>query len=135
MSTILDFLKSVAGICRTSPLKPDLWELHGNRVIIRLHDVPELRLPGDAVYLEGKGLRNPILVVRKDDGEYLSVANRCTHFGRKLDPVPGEPLLRCCSVGRSTFDHDGNRLGGPAGKPLEVYRVELTNGELLIDLQ
>jgi len=61
MSAIIDFLKSVAGICRTQPLSPDCWQLNGNKATVRVGDVAELQAPGGAVYLAGKGLKTPVL--------------------------------------------------------------------------
>ncbi|MCD6385613.1 Rieske (2Fe-2S) protein, partial [Candidatus Sumerlaeota bacterium] len=88
--------------------------------------------PGGAVYLKGKGLRKPILIVRTEDARFLAFANRCTHAGRKLDPVPGKPLLRCCSLSHSVFDYDGNNVKGPARKPLIRYETNLLEDELVI---
>ncbi|MCA1962072.1 MAG: Rieske 2Fe-2S domain-containing protein [Desulfomonile sp.] len=125
MSAIVDFFKSIAGICRTKPLSPDCRQLDGNKATIRIGDAAELQAPGGAVYLAGKGLKTPVPVVRDDSGNYLSFSNRCTHMGRKLDPVPGKQVLRCCSVSHSTFDYNGGKLTGPAKKSVEVYPTEL----------
>ncbi|MFH0959868.1 MAG: Rieske 2Fe-2S domain-containing protein [Pseudomonadota bacterium] len=132
MSVIGDFLRSIAGISQTRVLNPAYWQLCGNVITIKIDDVPELQRHGGAVCLQGNGLKEPVLVVCDNDGGYHSFSNKCTHFGRKLDPVPGQPVLRCCSVSHSTFDYLGNSLTGPAGKPIRVYRAELKNGDLTI---
>jgi len=51
---------------------------------------------------------------------------------RRLDPLPGENQIRCCSVGKSVFDYDGRRISGLARKPLEPFRVELDGGKLVV---
>jgi len=132
MSAIIDFLKSVAGICRTQPLSPDCWQLNGNKATVRVGDVAELQAPGGAVYLAGRGLKTPVLVVRDNNGNYLSFSNRCTHMGRKLDPVPGKQVLRCCSVNHSTYDFQGNNLTGPGKGPVRVYCTELQGENLIV---
>ena len=132
MSVLLDFLKSIAGISETKPLDHGHWRLNGNVATIKIDQVSELQQPGGAVYLTGNGLKDPILVVSDVEGSYHSFSNRCTHFGRKLDPVPGKQILRCCSVNHSTFDYQGNNLSGPAKRPIKVYRTELNSGNLLI---
>jgi cytochrome b6-f complex iron-sulfur subunit len=134
MSFFIDFLKSLAGICRTQPLSPDMWDLHGSKITIDLNNAPELGNPGGAVLLQGKGLRVPVLVVRTPDRGYLCIENRCTHMGRKLDPEPDGQTLRCCSVNHSTFDYQGNKLTGPAKGPIPVYRYEEDHGSLIIKL-
>jgi cytochrome b6-f complex iron-sulfur subunit len=134
MSVITDFLKALAGICDTKPLSPDHWELQGNKAVVRIREVPELQGPGGAVYLRGKGLGTPVLIVRGDDGSYNCFSNRCTHMGRRLDPVKGKPVVRCCSVGHSTFDDQGSQLSGPARKPIQVYSSHVENDELVITI-
>ena len=130
----VSFFKALLGICTTKPLSSDLWDLEDGKIRVKLSEVPQLSNKGDAVYLKGAGLEKPVLIVRTEDDEYLAFANRCTHGGRKLDPVPGERILRCCSVGHSTFDYDGNRLEGPAKDALTGYAVELSDGNLVITL-
>ena len=132
MSVIKDFLKALAGICETQRLSPDHWELQGNRALGRVRDVPELQSPGGAVYLRGKGLSTPLLIVRGEDEDYLCFSNRCTHMGRRLDPVKGKPVVRCCSVGHSTFDFSGSQLSGPAKGPIQTYSSHVENDELVI---
>jgi cytochrome b6-f complex iron-sulfur subunit len=134
MSAVKDFLKALAGICDTKPLSPDHWELQGNKVLVRIGEVPELQSAGGAVYLRGKGLSGPVLIVRGDDGNYHCFSNRCTHMGRRLDPVKGKPVVRCCSVGHSTFDFSGSKLNGPAKGPIQKYRSRLENDELVVEI-
>ena len=134
MSAIVDFFKAVAGICRTEPLNPDLWEVSDRKARVNVSQVPELNRPGGAVYLTGKGLPEPVLIVARDDGGYVCALNRCTHMSRRLDPVSGEQILRCCSVNHSTFDFQGNNLSGPTRKPLKVYEWKLEDNDLVIDV-
>ncbi len=132
MSAIVDFLKALAGICETKPLDQDMWQLDGNRITLYLDDFEQFHSPGGAVLIKGKGLKPPVLIVRADDGRFYSFANTCTHMGRKLDPTPGKRVLRCCSVNHSTFDYEGNRLSGPAKKPLKLYKTELKDDEIVV---
>lgn len=101
---------------------------------IRLDQVPELQRNGGAIYLKGKGLKHPVLIIHDGTGDsFLAFVNRCTHIGhRKLDPVPGKQIIRCCSICHSTYDFDGKRLSGPAKHPLKRYKIDLVDGELLI---
>jgi nitrite reductase/ring-hydroxylating ferredoxin subunit len=103
-------------------------------VRVKLSRVPELSQAGGAVYLEGRSLENPVLIVRAYDDEYMAFANVCPHLKRKIDPVPGEVFLRCCSVMHSTFDYEGRKISGPADGGLTKYQVELEGSDLLITL-
>jgi len=128
------FIKAILGICQTKPLSSDLWSLEEGKVRVKLSQMPEPLPKGGAVYLAGQGLSMPILILRTEEDRYLAFANRCTHAKRKLDPVPGESKLRCCSVFHSTFDLDGNRLSGPAKEPLTCHAVEQSDGDLIVTL-
>jgi len=131
----MSIIKAALGICETKPLSNSLWGIEGNKVRVKLSNMTEPLQKGKGVYLKGKGLAKPVLLFRTDDDIYLAFSNRCTHIGhRKLDPVPGEPKLRCCSVNHSTFDLQGNPIGGPAKKPLKRYAVERSGGDLVIAL-
>jgi cytochrome b6-f complex iron-sulfur subunit len=124
--------KMIFGICDSKPLDDDLWSLEGNKATVKLKDMPKPLQKGEAVYLNGRGLDKPILILRTEDDRYLAFKNSCTHSGRKLDPLPREAKIRCCSIGRSTFDYEGNRISGSAKDPLTKYAVEQSNGDLII---
>lgn len=128
----MSFIRALLGRCDTRPLSRDYWGIEGPAVRVKLSQMPEPLKTGGAVYLEGRGLLAPILVLRAEDDRYLAFMNKCTHFGRRLDPVPGKPLVRCCSVNHSTFGYDGNKISGPAKAPLTRYEVEHSGGDILV---
>ena len=130
----MSLIKSLLGICETKPLSGDLWSLEGNKVRVKLSQMPEPLQKGGAVYLKGGGLPVPVLLLRTEDDRHLAFVNRCTHFGRKLDPVPGEPVIRCCSVFHSTYDLEGKNISGAAKRPLTRYAAEQSAGDLIITL-
>jgi nitrite reductase/ring-hydroxylating ferredoxin subunit len=134
MSIITGFFKSILGKCETKPLDQQSWKHEGSTVRVNLGLASELSRPNGAVYLEGQGLDAPVLVVRTQDDRYLAFANKCPHGGRKMDPVPGEAVLKCCSIGHSRFDYDGNLIKGPAKESITRYETELGDGDLLIKL-
>ena len=127
------FIKAILGRCETEPLVRDLWSIEGSTVKVKLDEVPQLARTGGAVYLESQELETPVLLVRNGD-RYLAFANKCTHGGRKLDPVPEKSMLRCCSLSHSTFDYEGRKIGGPARGPLTQHAVEVVGKELLVRL-
>ncbi len=131
----MKFLKRILGICET-PLPADdgCWEYAGEAILLHLDRAPELDRPGSALRLEGKGLPLRSLVVYGTDGTFHAFANRCTHIGRRIDPKPGEARIECCSVSKSTFDYDGNPVGGAAKSPLYVFAVFAEGNELRIAL-
>jgi nitrite reductase/ring-hydroxylating ferredoxin subunit len=131
---LIGFFKAILGICDTPPLDAGLWAPERNRVTIRLGEAAALAPVGGAARVEGKGLASSILIVHAGDDEYLAFENRCTHGGRKLDPVEGKEELRCCSINHSRFDYRGNKLSGPAEGPLKKYHLEKRGDELVVTL-
>jgi len=111
-----------------------LWQLDGSKVKINLDKVPNLSQNDGAVYLKEGGLEDPVLVVRNSDNEFMALKNKCTHGGRKIDPVPGENKLKCCSIGHSTFDKKGNVISGPAEGLLTIYKVTKDGNSLEIEM-
>ena len=130
---LIGFVKAILGICETPPLDAGLWTVEGNQVTIRLGEATALAPAGGAARLEGNGLASSVLVVHTGD-HYLAFENRCTHGGRRLDPVAGREELRCCSVHHSRFDYEGNKVFGPAEGSLKRYAVEKRGGELVVIL-
>lgn len=130
----MSLLKAMFGICETKPLGSNLWSLEGSKVQVKLSQMPEPLPKGGAVYLKGGGLSKPVLLLRTEDDRYLAFEDRCTHFGRKIDPVPGEAKLRCCSLFHSTYDLEGKNISGAAKDPLTCYTVEQSDGDLVITL-
>ena len=128
----LGFFKALFGICATKALADDLWSIDEDAAKVKVGDVAELAENGGAVYLQGKGLAKPILVLKSENDEYLAFTNNCTHLGRKIDPVAGEAKLRCCSINHSMFDYDGNIISGPAKDPLTKHEVTLGEDGVLI---
>ncbi|MGM0532484.1 MAG: Rieske (2Fe-2S) protein [Bacteroidota bacterium] len=131
----MKIFKRIFGICETkSPENIDCWRYSSGRVEIELSKVPELKERGTAIRLEGKGLPNRLLVVHGSDYEFHAFENKCAHFGRRLDPLFGQQLIQCCSVGKSTFDYTGANVSGTAKEPIKSFPVEKRNGALIIEL-
>jgi nitrite reductase/ring-hydroxylating ferredoxin subunit len=131
----MDWLKRVFGICATSPPKDsECWDYSEGKVVVQLGRAPELYAASGRVRLEGKGLPERILLLHGENGEYYALRNKCTHMGRRIDPVYGSAKVRCCSVFRSTYDYSGEVISGPAKGPLKHYRVQTDGDRLIISL-
>lgn len=103
--------------------------------MVDLARVPGLSEPNRAVRLEKKGLPHRLLLIHGDDGRYHAFKNRCTHGGRRLDPVPGTEQVQCCSIGKSTFDYSGKVLSGPAKGSIDACPVRIEDGRLEIEIE
>ena len=132
----MGILKRLFGICETRPpADPGCWTYAGGKLEVVLDKAPELSVKGGAIRLEGHSLPKRVLVVHGQDGEYHAFPNRCTHVGhRRIDPVPGEDKIRCCSVGKSTFEYSGKRISGSAKESLEPLALKAEGGKLTISV-
>jgi nitrite reductase/ring-hydroxylating ferredoxin subunit len=132
--SLAGLLRSFLGICQTTRIDPEFSRRQGSSIRVRVGVVPELQGLATAVYLGGGSLENPVLLLRRDEDHYLAFSNRCTHMGRRINPVPGQEVLRCCSVSHSLFDLQGRVVAGPAERRLTVYPTKLESGELVVTL-
>jgi nitrite reductase/ring-hydroxylating ferredoxin subunit len=127
------FFQRLRGQCATAePKDSGCWSYSEGEVRIEIARAPELSAPGGAIRLEGQGLPQRVLVMHCDDDRFRAVSNRCTHGGRRLDPVPGEGAVQCCSLGKSTFDYEGKVLHGPAKAAITPLAVASESDKLVI---
>ena len=131
------FFQRLLGKCQTvEPEDAGCWSFENGEITVDLNRAPELTRPNGALRLERKDV-NPlrILIIRGDDDKYYSFSNRCAHFGRRLDPVPGAGTVQCCSGGKSTYDYTGERLKGPAKGDIKTYKVVESDGKLVVKVE
>jgi nitrite reductase/ring-hydroxylating ferredoxin subunit len=132
--SIGSLFKAVMGICETQPLDPGLWQVEGGKLRVKISQLPELCQRGSAIYMKGLGLKQPVLLLRTQDDQYHAFENR-SHRGKKLDPGVKEGTLRCCGVGHTDYDLEGQPISEPGKKPLAKYPVEWVGGDLLITIK
>ena len=132
----MGILKKILGICSTpQPLNSSSWNYAMGKIEIDMNLAPELKQKGGAIRLEGKGLPGKVLVFQGDDGNYYALKNRCTHIGhRRIDPVQGKKMVKCCSVLGSTFSYEGKRISGPAKENLEPFSTSVKDTTLTVTM-
>jgi len=55
-------------------------------------------------------------------------------MGRRLDPVPGNRTVQCCSVSKTTYAYDPSVLFGPAKEAVKTLAVGVSNAKLVVVL-
>ena len=132
----MGIFKRIFGICATQvPANSGCWSYAGGKLEVILDKAPELSQKGGAVRLEGPSLPKRVLVVHGQDGAFHAFPNRCTHIGhRRIDPLPGEDKIRCCSVGQSTCEYSGKLISGSAKESLEPLALESDGSKLVISV-
>jgi nitrite reductase/ring-hydroxylating ferredoxin subunit len=73
-----------------------------------------------------------ILVVKKSDVDYHSIYMKCSH---QANAVTATRTGLYCSSHGSAFDLDGNVTHEPATLPLQKFKTELVDGNILITPQ
>ncbi len=132
----MKFLKRILGICETPLADSGSWRMAEKQIIADLNKIPSLSKPGSAVRLEGGKLPCRILLVHGTDGNHYVFVNRCSHMGRRIDPMAGEAALCCCSVSKSMYSYDGKVISGPAKGPLQALPAQINSetGILIAEL-
>ena len=69
----------------------------------------------------------PALLIHTESG-FTALSLTCTHLGCTLEP---NETGFACPCHNSSFDVQGNVTHGPAVKPLQVLRIEITEDETI----
>jgi cytochrome b6-f complex iron-sulfur subunit len=70
-------------------------------------------------------------VSRVEDG-YLAIYQRCTHLGCTVPWRTDEKQFHC-PCHSSLFNNKGEVTGGPAPRPLDLFPIEVIDGNLVVD--
>jgi nitrite reductase/ring-hydroxylating ferredoxin subunit len=120
----------------TPPAPEGSYRREGDRVIVSLSEVPDLKEEGGAVKftLDGEdGSELKVIVVHSEDDTCRAFADRCTHSGKELDYLHEDRKLQCLS-GKAQFDLEGDVLRGPAEDALLTYPLRRAGEELVIEV-
>lgn len=71
-------------------------------------------------------------ISRLEDAGVLALWHRCTHLGCTVPWREDEARFRC-PCHSSIFNEKGEVLGGPAPRPLDIFPIEIVDGEILVD--
>jgi len=130
-----NIFQRILGICATkAPGDPACWACDGGNLTVDLARAAELTPKGGAIRLEGKGLPRRVLVYRDDSGSLRAIENKCAHKGRRIDPVPGEGILQCCSVNAAAYEYSGKRIEGPGEGHVRPLDLREENGKAVVRL-
>ncbi len=130
-----NIFQRLLGRCQTNePKDPGSWSFDGGVIEVDLHRLPELSDTGAAVRLEGRDLPLRVLLVHADDGAFRAFHNKCAHAGRRLDPVPGDGTIQCCSMGKTTYDYEGKVVFGQVEDGVTPLKVSTREDRLIVEL-
>ncbi len=91
----------------------------------KISDIPE----NDAKII--KFNKKPIILLRSNEGQVKAFSAVCTHLGCIVQYQTDRKVFHCNCHG-SEFDTNGKNIAGPAPLPLQPYRVELSDNDVII---
>lgn len=71
-------------------------------------------------------------ISRLEDGSVLAMWHRCTHLGCTVPWREDEGQFHCPCHG-GLYNTKGEVQGGPPPRPLDLFPVEIVNGEIIVD--
>jgi cytochrome b6-f complex iron-sulfur subunit len=71
-------------------------------------------------------------ISRAKDGGILAISWRCTHLGCTVPWRQDEKQFHC-PCHSSLYNAQGEVAGGPAPRPLDLFSIELVDGNLVVD--
>jgi len=83
--------------------------------------------------IQPKGTSEKILVVHRGGGKLSAVSAICTHMGCNVNYDIELGLLVCPCHG-SQFSLEGQKIKGPATRPLKQYSVQARDGQIVINI-
>ena len=75
--------------------------------------------------------KKPVILLRNQQEQIRAMSAVCTHLGCIVEYNSAQKNFQCNCHG-SIFTIDGVNVSGPASRPLEPYRVEVKNNEVII---
>jgi len=71
-------------------------------------------------------------ISRLEDGRMLALWHRCTHLGCTVPWREDEHQFHC-PCHSSLFNLKGEVIGGPAPRPLDIFPIEVVDGQVIVD--
>jgi cytochrome b6-f complex iron-sulfur subunit len=75
--------------------------------------------------------KTPIVLVHNKEGQIKAFSAICTHLGCLVEYRNEDKKIHCNCHG-SVFDLEGKNIGGPAPRPLQPFRVELKEDNVIV---
>lgn len=75
--------------------------------------------------------RTPLILIRKDSGEFAALAATCTHLDCIVQYNKDKKQI-ICACHNGVYDLKGKNLSGPPPKPLQEYLVQIIDDEIVI---
>jgi Rieske Fe-S protein len=75
--------------------------------------------------------RQPVILVKSEDGQYNALSATCTHLGCIVQYKQDTKQI-WCACHNGIYDLSGKNISGPPPRPLEEYQVKVVKDEIII---
>ena len=90
-----------------------------------------LEVPKNAALMFKFG-QKPSMLIHHDDGTWTALSAVCTHLGCTVGYEPDKKIIFCPCHGGTYDPRSGANLGGPPPKPLVEYKVQVSEGKIVV---
>jgi Rieske Fe-S protein len=118
----------------TPSVNPDSFKIKDGVLIIDLSKDDNLSKIGGCVKIINSNIPDSLIIARVEDKRFEIASLLCTHRGVELEYNHSQSNFKCASLGGSTFTFNGEKLSGPAEKPIKIYTAILKNNILNIKI-
>lgn len=75
--------------------------------------------------------RTPLILIRKDNGEFAALTATCTHLDCIVQYSKDRKQI-ICACHNGVYDLKGKNISGPPPKPLQEFAVQIIDDEIVI---
>ncbi len=87
------------------------------------------KLPVGSVLMFKFGPR-PAMLIHHQDGQWIALNAVCTHLGCTVQYEPGPDRIHCACHGGVYNAYTGANVSGPPPKPLQLYKVTVSDSSV-----
>jgi cytochrome b6-f complex iron-sulfur subunit len=107
-------------------LPPEVQEVSVNN--INIGEINDFPINSSKIVRFG---RKPVLVVRKDSGEFRALSAKCTHLDCNVQ-YKSDTKQIWCACHNGFYNLEGKNISGPPPKPLSQYIVNIIDEKIMI---
>lgn len=74
----------------------------------------------------------PAMLIHHEDGSFSALSAVCTHLGCTAGYDPEQKRIYCPCHGGVYDPHSGANVSGPPPKPLTAYKVQVSDGKVVV---
>lgn len=94
--------------------------------------IPQEQLPPVGTALRFAFGTRPTLLIHLDESTYVCFDAVCTHLGCTVEFQPDQHRIHCACHGGTYDVASGKNVAGPPPKPLNQYKVEIADGQIVV---